>query len=29
MTLSTYGDENLAKGTPHEDLVALMKAYGV
>jgi hypothetical protein len=29
MTLSTFGDENLAKGTPHEDLVALMKAYGV
>ena len=29
MTLSTFGDENLAQGTPHEDLVALMKAYGV
>jgi len=29
MTLSTYGDENLAKGTPHEELVALMKAYNV
>jgi hypothetical protein len=29
MTLSTFGDENLAKGTPHEALIDLMKTYGV
>ena len=29
MTLSSFGDENLAAGTEHEDLVALMKQYGV
>lgn len=29
MTLSSFGDENLAAGTAHEDLIALMKQYGV
>ncbi len=29
MTLSTFGDENLAAGTEHEDLINLMKAYGI
>jgi len=29
MTLSTFGDENLAKGTPHEELLDLMRIYQV
>lgn len=29
MALSNYGDENLAAGTDHEDLINLMREYGV
>jgi hypothetical protein len=29
MTLGNWTDENLAAGTPVEDLMALMKQYGV
>lgn len=29
MALSNYGDENLAAGTDHEDLINLMRQYGV
>jgi hypothetical protein len=29
MALSNYSDENLAKGTDHEDLIDLMKRFGV
>jgi hypothetical protein len=29
MSLSSYTDENLAKGTAHEDLISLMKQFGV
>jgi hypothetical protein len=29
MSLNKFTDENLAAGTDHEDLMALMKQYGV